>query len=63
MTELTGFRAEQFSIAVDTGPISVDERHGIAADRAVGWRTLVKKRKIRELDIVFVHDLPILPVV
>lgn len=58
---LARFRPQQFTIAIDTSPISVDEGHGIAADRAIRWRTFGEEReKIRELVIVFFHG-PLLP--
>ena len=60
---LPGFRPEQFPVAIDTGPIAVDEGHRLAADRAVGWRTLVEDGKIRQLKILFFHGASILPAV
>lgn len=54
---LPGLRAQELAIAIDAGPIPVDEGHGIAANRTIRWRTLGKKwEKIRQLVIVFVHD-------
>lgn len=50
-----GFRTKQFPVAIDAGPIAVDERHGIAADRTVRRRSFVEAREDRELNIVFVH--------
>ena len=52
---LPRLRPQELTIAVDTGPIAVDKGHGVAANWAVGWRTLVKKWEIWELNIVFVH--------
>lgn len=55
---LSGLRAQELAVAIDAGPVAVDEGHGIAADRAIRRRPLGKEREqIRELDIVFVHEL------
>lgn len=59
---LTGFRSEQFAIAIDTGPIAVDEGHRITTDRTIRRRALVDPWKNRELDIVFIHQFASLPV-
>lgn len=57
-TSLARFRAQQFAVAINAGPIAVDERHGIAADRAIRRRPLGDEReKIRELIIIVVHRL------
>ena len=50
-----GFRSKQFPVAIDAGPIAVDESHGIAADRTVRRRSFIDAREDRELNIVFVH--------
>ena len=56
---LPGLRPQELSVAIDTGPITVDERHRIAANRTIRWRPLGNEwEKIRQLDIVFVHGAP-----
>lgn len=53
---LPGLRPQEFAVAIDAGPVTVDEGHGIAADRAIRWRPLGNEwKKIRKLVIVFVH--------
>ena len=52
---LPGLRPQELAIAVDTGPIAVDKRHRIAADRTIRRRTFIEFRKDRQFDIVFVH--------
>lgn len=53
---LPGLGAQELTIAIDAGPIAVDERHWIAADRAIGRRAFIEQGKIRQFKIVFVHD-------
>ena len=36
-----GFRSKELTIAIDTGPITIDEGHGIAADRTIRRRSFV----------------------
>ena len=43
-------RSQQFAVAVDAGPISVDERHGVATDRAIRRRSLVQDRQRRQFE-------------
>ena len=57
---LPSLRSQELSVAVHAGPIAVDKRHGIAADRAIRRRPLLEEGKVRQLDIVFVHDFAIL---
>ena len=55
---LPGLRAQELTVAIDAGPIPVDEGHGIATDRAIRRRSLGDEReKIRELIIIVVHRL------
>ena len=58
-TRLAGLRAQELAVAIDAGPIPVDEGHGIATDRAIRRRSLGDEReKIRELIIIVVHSAP-----
>ena len=58
LQDLAGFRSQQFAVAIDAGPVTIDERHGIAADRAIRRRPLGNEwEKIRKLNILFVHRL------
>ncbi len=52
---LARFGPQQFAVAIDTGPIAVDKRHRVAADRTIRRRSLVESRQDGQLDIVFVH--------
>ena len=53
---LPGLRPQELAVAIDAGPVAVDKRHRIAADRAIRWRPLGNEwKKIRKLVIVLVH--------
>ena len=51
---LARFRAHQFSIAIDAGPISVDELHRFPACTAFRRRALIDHGEIRQFKIVFI---------
>ena len=55
MDGLARFRSQKLAVAIDTSPVAVDERHGIAADRAIRRRSFVESWENRQLYIVFVH--------
>jgi hypothetical protein len=55
LEHLARFWSKQFAVAVDTGPVTVNKGHGIAADRTIGRRPFVESRQYRQLDVVFVH--------
>jgi hypothetical protein len=57
---LPGLRSQELSVAIDAGPIPVDEFHGIATDRTIRWRPLINTGKIRQLKILFFHGASIL---
>lgn len=44
---LACLRSEQFSVAVDAGPITIDKGHGVAAHGTFRRRALVDAREIR----------------
>ena len=50
---------QQFAITIDAGPVTVDEGHGVAADRAVRRRSFINSRQDRKFNIVFVHLYPV----
>jgi hypothetical protein len=50
---------QQFAITVNACPITVDEGHGVAADRTVRRRSFIESRQDRKLNIVFVHLYPV----
>ena len=55
----TRFRSQEFTVAIDAGPVAVDKGHGIATDRTVRRRSFVYSGKNGqfdvEFDVVFVH--------
>ena len=59
---LARFRAHQFSIAIDAGPISVDELHRFPACTAFRRRALIDHGKIRQFKIVFIWNRHISPI-
>ena len=58
MDGLARFRSQKLAVAINTSPVAVDERHGIAADWAIGRRSFVESGKNGQLNIVFIHNSP-----
>jgi len=59
---LAGFRPQQLAVAIHTAPVAIDECHRIATHGALGRRSLVDDRELREFTIVVIgHGAVFLP--
>ena len=58
---LAGFRSQQLAITVNAAPVAIDESHRVAAHGALGRRSLVDDRELRQFKIVVVDHGAVLP--
>ncbi len=59
---LARFRPQQFSVAIDAGPIAVDELHRVPAGPAFRRRAFIDHGKIRQFKIIVIRNRHIAPI-